>query len=147
VGLGNVLMGDEGVGVRIAEELLKHSLPPTVAVYPAGTPGLALIHLVEGFDKAILVDAVKLNGEPGAVYRLQFDPALFKGHRPLSMHGFDAVDALEIAIKTGLAPKEVVVIGVEPKSLEPGMGLSKEVEASIPKAVGLILEEVREDER
>lgn len=145
MGLGNVLMGDEGVGVEVAEQLLKHTLPPTVTVYPAGTPGLALLHLIEGFDKAVLIDAVKLNGEPGSVYRFPFDPSLFKSRRPFSMHDFDAVAALEMAIKAGVAPREIVVIGVEPKNLELGMGLSREVKSSIPKVVDLVLKEVGVD--
>jgi len=146
VGLGNTLMGDEGVGVRVVEELLKHPLPPYVTVHPAGTPGLALIHLIEGFDKAVLVDAVKMGGEPGAVYRFNFDPSLFNEPWPSSMHGVDAVTALKIAMGAGLAPKEVVVVGIEPKRVELREGLSKEVEASIPKAVNLVLEEVKVDE-
>jgi hydrogenase maturation protease len=145
VGLGNVLMGDEGVGVRLAEELLKRSLPPNVVVYPAGTPGLALIHLLEGFDKAVLMDAVKLGGEPGTVYRFTFDSSAFKDISPSSMHDLDAVAALKLAAKVGAAPQEVVVVGVEPKSVELCEGLSREVEASIPKAIDLVLKEVEAD--
>jgi len=143
--LGNALMGDEGVGVKLAEELLKQRLPPNVAVYAAGTPGLALIHLVEGFDKAVLVDAVRLGGEPGTVYRFTFDPLMFRDEGIFSMHGLDAVAALKLATKVGVAPREVVVVGVEPKSVELSEGLSREVEASIPKALSLVLEEVGVD--
>ncbi|MCX8205222.1 MAG: hydrogenase maturation protease [Candidatus Nezhaarchaeota archaeon] len=144
VGLGNVLMGDEGVGVRAAEALSRLHLPPTITVYPAGTPSLALLHLIEGSEKVVLIDAVKLGGKPGTVYRFNFDPLLFKDESPLSMHGLDAVAALRLAVNTGMAPREIVVIGVEPKQTRLGEALSNEVEASIPKVLDLVLKEVVE---
>ncbi|MEM4699929.1 MAG: hydrogenase maturation protease [Candidatus Nezhaarchaeales archaeon] len=146
VGLGNVLMGDDGVGVRVAEELLRLNLPPSVAVYPVGTPGLALLHLIEGYEKVVLIDAIEMGGEPGTVYRLDFSPSLFNDVGFLSMHDFDAVAALRLAIGAGVPLGEVVIIGIEPKRICFGEALSSEVEASIPKVVGLVLKEVGEGE-
>lgn len=144
VGLGNVLMGDDGVGVRVAEELLRLNLPPNVIVHPAGTPGLALLHLIEGYEKVVLVDAIKLGGEPGTVYRLGFDLSSFKDGGLLSMHDLDAAAALRLAVGAGLPLGEVVIIGVEPRRVRFGEPLSNEVEASIPKVVSLVLKEVEE---
>lgn len=146
MGLGNPLMGDDGVGVRVAEELRRHGVPPHVDVYEAETPGLLLITLIEGYDKAVLIDALRLNGPPGTVYRLEFDEEAFsQASAPLSMHDIDAVAALRIARRTGRAPREVVIVGVEPKRVELGAGLSGEVERAIPRAVEVVLREVEAD--
>lgn len=142
VGLGNVLMSDDGVGVRVAEELLKLNLPPNVTVYPAGTPGLALLHLIEGCRKVVLIDAIKLGREPGTVYCFNFDPSFFKDKNLLSMHDLDAVTALKLALSAGTPLGEVVIIGVEPKRVCFGETMSSEVEASIPKVINLVLKEV-----
>ncbi len=145
MGLGNLLMSDDGVGVRVAEELRKTDLPPSVEVYDAGTPGLSLINLIDGYDKAVLIDAVRLNGPPGTVYRFEFDDTLFDQNPPSSMHELDAVFALKLAKRIGKAPKKIVVIGVEPKKVELGLDLSKEVESSIPKVIEAVLREVVDD--
>jgi len=143
IGLGNTLMADEGVGVKVVKELKKQALPPNVEVYEAGTPGLFLISLIEGFDKVILVDAVELKGPPGTIYRLSFEEGLFETSSPTSMHEIDAITALKIAKHTGKLPREVVIVGIEPKVVELGEGLSPEVEAAIPKAVKLLLNELK----
>ncbi|MFP3946925.1 MAG: hydrogenase maturation protease, partial [Archaeoglobaceae archaeon] len=69
IGIGNILLGDEGVGVRIVEELRKSDLPENVEVHDGATSGIALLNFLVDKDKVIIVDAVKGGEEPGTVYQ------------------------------------------------------------------------------
>ncbi len=145
IGIGNLLLRDEGVGVHIINKLRGFQLPENVEVYDCGTGGLGILGLLEGFDKAIVVDAVKCAEEPGTVYRFKFNEKGTDNRlaKMISFHELDFVTAIEIGRKAYKSPSEMVMIGVEPKTIEIGLDLSLEVKRSIPKVIGLIFEEIR----
>jgi len=145
IGIGNLLLRDEGVGVHVVNELLGLQLPDNVEVYDCGTGGLSILDLLDGFDKAIIVDAVRCGEEPGTIHRLRLDE---KGTanslaKIISLHELDFFAALKIGWEAYKLPGEIIMIGVEPKAIELGLNLSPEVEKSIPKVVHLIFEEIR----
>ena len=72
IGIGNILLSDEGVGIRVVEELRKRELPEGVELHDGATLGLTLLNFLDGADKAIIVDAVKAGGNPGDVYCFHF---------------------------------------------------------------------------
>lgn len=78
IGVGNLLLGDEGLGVHIVEELNEINLPPNVEFFDGGTGGVSILNLMEGADKVIIVDAVLGGGEPGQIYVVDID-RLLKG--------------------------------------------------------------------
>lgn len=144
LGVGNLLLKDEGVGVHAVRVLADRSLPPGVEVIDGGTAGFDLLHLLEGSDKIIIVDALKAGEPPGAVYRLTAEGCRQQGLSPVvSLHGLgilEVVKALELLEQR--AP-EVVIIGVEPKEIDWGLELTPEVTASLPFVLELIEEELR----
>jgi hydrogenase maturation protease len=75
LGVGNLLLSDEGVGVHVANKLLEMDLPEGVEVYEGGTDGFRLMSVVTGADRLIVVDAVKGGGEPGSIYRFEVNDA------------------------------------------------------------------------
>jgi len=145
IGIGNLLLQDEGIGVHIINQLKGLQLPDNVEVFDCGTGGLSILALLDGFDIVVVVDAVKAGGEPGTIYRFRLDKTKtdnrLKGM--ISFHELDFVTAVEIGRKAYKLPSEMVMIGIEPKTIEIGLALSLEVKRSIPKVIGLIFEEIR----
>lgn len=144
IGVGNILLGDEGIGVHVVRELENARLPKNVEVYDCGVSGMKILNILEGFDKAIIIDAVKAGGKPGEIYRFALEEALTGDIRMTSLHELDLITAIKIAKLTNAykLPKEVVVIGVEPKSLEESLELSPEVKKAIPEVIKLVFKEI-----
>jgi len=143
IGLGNPLLGDEGIGVRVAEELKGLPLPDGVSVVEGGTAGLGLIGLMEGYQRVIIVDAADMGHPPGQVIRFIPAEAQFKtAEAPLSLHQIGVGEVLALAQALEVAPDELVIIGVQPKRVEMGAGLSPEVGGSIPQVISIILDEL-----
>jgi hydrogenase maturation protease len=143
LGVGNLLLSDEGVGVHVAHELMKLDLPPEVSVVEGGTDGFRLLNVITEADRIIVIDAVRSGADPGSVYR--FDVKDVR-NVPLgfmtSVHQVGILEVIELSGLIGKTPR-TTVIGVEPKSLEMSMELSPEVKEKIPRIIELVLEEVR----
>lgn len=148
VGVGNTLMGDEGLGVEAVRRLKSSQLPTHVEVYECGTGGLKVLELIEGAEKAIILDAVKAGGRPGDIHRLLMREAVSKAGirmlRMLSLHDLDLTLAFKIAESTGAyrLPEDVVILGVEPACVKPGTKLSREVEEALDKLIKQVLDEL-----
>ncbi len=143
LGVGNLLLSDEGVGVHVAHKLMEMDLPAGVEVIEGGTDGFRLMNVVTEADRLIVVDAVKGGSPPGSIYRFDIkdapsSPDAYK----TSVHQIGILEIVHLSELIGQTP-ETTVIGVEPKSLEMGMALSPEVQEKIPKIIELILEEVK----
>jgi hydrogenase maturation protease len=139
LGVGNVLQQDDGIGVRVVEALQARGLPSGVQAFDAGTSPDAY-YLAEGADKLILVDAVKAGGAPGSVYRLRLEEA--EGLPAAgSVHEIGLIDGLRLLELSGTKPKQVVIIGVEPREVGLGMELSSELEGKLEQIAERVLEE------
>jgi hydrogenase maturation protease len=142
LGIGNLLLSDEGVGVHIANELLKMNLPPDVSVVEGGTDGFRLLNIITETDRLIIIDALKGDAPPGSIYRfdigeVQNSPSGFK----TSVHQIGILEVLDLSGLIGKTP-HTTVIGIKPKCLEMGMDLSPEIKAKIPRIIELILDEL-----
>lgn len=143
VGIGNLLLKDEGVGVHVAHALEAATLPQDVEleVIDGGTSP-HLLRLLEDVDKLIIVDATRGGSEPGAIYR--FGPELMaepNGER-MSVHDIGIGETLRIAKSLGQEPREVVIIGIEPKEIDWGLELSPELEKKMPQIVEIVRQEI-----
>jgi len=144
IGVGNLLLKDEGVGVHVARELQKKSLPEGVAILDGGLGGIGLLDFFGDASKALLVDAAEMNLDTGAVVRFTPDEVRGNSIRPMfSSHDVGLLDVLELARGLGRCPAEVVIIGIQPGEISWGTDLTPEVQASVPKAVEMVLEEIR----
>jgi hydrogenase maturation protease len=143
LGLGNPLLGDEGIGVRVVEELQGLELPDGVTVVEGGTAGLGLIGLMKGYQKVIIVDAADMGCPPGRVVRFTpLEAQLKTAEAPLSLHQIGLGEVLALAEALEVAPAELVIIGIQPSRVEMGAGLSPEVEGAIPQIIRNILDEL-----
>ena len=143
IGLGNPLRGDDGVGVRVAQVLAMKDLPSGVEVVDGGTQGLGIVHLMEGHQRAVLVDAAEIGEAPGQFIRFTLDEARPTGEdEHLSVHGAGLREALLLAEALKTLPDKVIIFGVQPASLTWEDNLSSEVEAALPGLVEAIMAEI-----
>ncbi len=142
LGVGNILLRDEGTGVRVVEALQRMKLPDNVEVLDGGTASMALLDTLSNREKVIVIDAVRCNNTPGTLYRLTPNDISSGKGTQTSVHQIGLLDALFHVECLGDAPREVVIYGIEPREMNWGMELSSEVEAAIPRVVELVLGEL-----
>lgn len=142
LGIGNILLRDEGIGVRAVEALSAGDWPDTIELADGGTGGTNLVELIAGRRKVIVIDAMDAGAEPGTILRLTPDQ-LAPADRPhYSVHEFGLLETLQFAERLGCAPTEVVVLGVQPATLESGLELSPELAAAIPRIIEAVRREL-----
>jgi hydrogenase maturation protease len=142
LGLGNVLCGDDGLGA-VAVHLLERRFqaPDGVRVLDGGTLGLSLLPYLEQAREAILVDAIRGEGEPGTLVRLEGEDVAPAVAARLSVHQVGVLDLLEAARWRGRYPSRLILLGLVPESLELGVGRTRAVEAALPALVERVVEE------
>lgn len=125
IGVGNILMQDEGVGPKVVE-ILKSSykFEPEIEIIDGGTLGLDLLPYIEKYKKVIIVDVVDFGKEPGFIKVLKGEeiPPYLK--TKLSVHHVGIQDLLEVARLLGVMPKELVLVGIQPQSIDLGLDLT-----------------------
>jgi hydrogenase maturation protease len=144
IGLGNTLMSDEGVGVRVVQRLLDFAGRfPLVDFIDAGTGGMSILHLIRGKDKAIFIDCARMGEKPGVIRK--FTPQEIKSTRVLahqSLHEADLTKILDLAGQLGQRPAGIVIFGIEPKLVEPGTKLSETLAGKIEHYVSVVCREL-----
>ncbi|MBN1507581.1 MAG: hydrogenase maturation protease [Sedimentisphaerales bacterium] len=144
LGLGNPLMGDEGIGVHLVERLAESAAEyPSADFLDAGTGGLSVLHYIEGRRKAIIIDCAFMDEEPGAIRR--FTPEQVHSRKVLAhrtLHEADLMQILSMARRLGQAPEQAVVFGIQPERVELGQGLSPTLTERMDEYVSVILSEL-----
>jgi len=143
LGLGNILLGDEGVGVRVVERLQElYRFPPEVQVLDGGTLALDLLPYVEDADRLLVIDALEMGAEPGTIARLEGDKVPAFLSVKISPHQMGLADLLAAARLRNFYPQEVVLWGVQPEAVRPGLELSSPVAAQVEVLVDKVLAEL-----
>lgn len=139
LGIGNLLYGDEGVGVHAARKLLEEKLPDNTKILQVETSALEVLPDLEDYERIIVLDAMETGGIPGTVYRLRIDSC--KSPKEIaSMHAFDIFAALALA--GGNKPSQVIALGVEPANLEWSTELSPQVHRALPFLLDSVKREI-----
>lgn len=145
LGLGNVLCSDDGLGVAAVELLRRRcELPANVELMDGGTLGLTLLTHLRGFDDVILVDAIRGDGPPGTLVRLEGDEVAPATRRRLSVHQVGVADLLDALRLLDAYPRRLVLLGLVPETLKLELARSPAVESRIPVLVERVAEEIRE---
>jgi hydrogenase maturation protease len=143
LGVGNLLLSDEGVGLHVLERLVAiYELPEGVQTLDGGTLGLDLLYYLEGVENLLIVDAVEMGNEPGTLLRLEGDKVPSFLSVKISPHQIGIPDMLFAAKLKNLYPRNVVLWGVQPGVLETGLDLSPPVAAQVDVLVGKAVEEL-----
>ena len=144
LGIGNVLMGDDSIGVRVVEEIERRfRLPEWIELLDGGTSGIELLSYVRDRDCLIIIDAIKSGFPPGTVVRVEGSDIPAKFMTRISPHQLGLSDMLAAASLTGDLPGNMVLFGIEPKRVALGFELSEEVRANFDKLVETVLAELR----
>jgi len=139
VGIGNVLLRDEGIGCHVVGAL--EGIPlPDVQVIDGGTcPDV--LQLLEDVDKLVIVDAVRGGGMPGQIYRFRPEDVTLEQKPLLSLHDMSLIDSLKL-MQVRHNVGDAVIIGIEPKEINCGLELSPELQERIPQIIDAILSEL-----
>lgn len=141
LGVGNTIMGDEGVGVRCVEWLASQ-VPPDVALVDGGTSTNELLGDLEDADLVIIVDAIATTQPPGTIIRLEGDriPSAFSNKLSPHQHGIN--DLLGALALLGRSPRRLVLFGIAPERIALGMELTPAVSAAVPEVGRRVLAEL-----
>ncbi len=140
LGVGNLVRGDDGVGVHVAQALLARGCPEGVTVLDGGTAPLDALAYVGLVDRLIIVDAADLGEAPGAIRRLTPDDLLPAQGDSVSLHDLDLLWALGVLRATGQEPAQVTIIGVQPESLDWSTDLSPALSARLDEIINAVLD-------
>ncbi len=143
LGVGNILLTDEGVGVHAVNALAEQfCLPDEVEVIDGGTSGMDCLDRIAEADLLLIADCMRGKRAPGTITRLGGEQigAFFKTR--ISPHQVGLSDVFATLALHELSPKAIVMLGVEPKAITLGMDLSSEVSAILPDLVGALAAEL-----
>jgi hydrogenase maturation protease len=144
LGLGNPILSDDGVGIRVAHEVANRLNDPQVTAAESSAAGLSLLDSIAGYDKVIIIDAIQTEkGQAGQVYRMKTDDFSLTRHLS-SPHQINLATALELGKMLNLAmPKEVTVFAIEAKDIASfSEKCTPEIEKAIPEVVKMVLEDL-----
>lgn len=136
LGIGNVLLQDEGIGVHIISELERRfQFPPGVELLDGGTAGMELVEAMLDRDQVIVVDAIRSDGEPGSLIQLEGNqvPSFLQQH--LTPHLLGLSDVLATLTIAGRTPDRLILLGIVPHSLELSVSLSAQLQGQLDDLV------------
>ena len=142
LGIGNLLLSDEGVGVKAVEELEnRYDCSDAVEIVDGGTSGSELLSYFDDRSHILIIDAVKTGNQPGTIVRVDDPPAFFQ--KKISPHQIGLADVLGLAAITDNLPRNITLFGIEPKQLSTGIDLSPEVARNLSRLVDMVVEELK----
>lgn len=141
IGIGNILLKDDGIGVHTVRELEKEGLPSTIELVDGGTSTLAMLSYFLECRKIIIVDALKAGYEPGTIYRIKPEDLVSYNKESLSIHDVQIFDVVKMAGMLGAAP-DVVIFGIEPQEIRFELEMSDLMYGKIPDIIGLVKQEL-----
>lgn len=145
IGVGNPLMGDDGLGIQVLERLrLGWSFTPQLELLDGGTWGLNLLPHVERADRVMFIDAINVGREPGTLVELEGEEIPRFLAQKLSPHQIDVKEVLALAELRGTLPAEVLAVGLQPESVEMGTSLSPRVAERVDDLIDRVISRLRQ---
>jgi len=136
-------MSDDGAGIKLVQYLAEnYRFPPDVTVFDGGTLGLDLLPQLEGIDRLLIVDAVETGKPPGSLIRLSGEEIPIVMETKLSPHQMGLKDLLAVSMLMGVKPPEMVLLGVQPETIDIGLDLSPAVAAQFDTLIQNVLQEL-----
>ena len=143
LGVGNIILSDEAVGVRAVEALeAAYALPPGVQALDGGTSSMEMLDEISNLDLLIVVDALNAGRPQGTLLRLAGDevPVFFR--QKLSPHQIGLSDVMASLEFAGCGPRDMVIIGVEAENFSLGLEMTPAIAARVPELVAMVVEEL-----
>lgn len=139
LGIGNILLRDEGIGIRVIEYLQQRKIPDDVELLDGGTAGADLLDHICGRDKVIVVDAIQADYPPASIVRFGPEDLIPADAPQLSMHSLDLPQTIAMAHMLNCPPKEVIIVGIQPQKVECGMELTAVLQAAVPNIAEFVM--------
>jgi hydrogenase maturation protease len=143
LGIGNILLRDEGVGVHVIEYLQQQKIPDDVELMDGGTAGADLLEHICGREKVIVIDAIQSDYLPASIVRMTPQDLVPDNAPQLSIHSLDLPQTLAMAELLDCPSKDVVIFGIQPEKVECGLEMTAAIRAIIPQVARLVLEEIK----
>lgn len=141
LGLGNILLSDEGIGVHTVKKIREEwSFLPDVEIIDGGTLGLDLLPYFEKYSRILIIDAVDFKKEAGYIGIVKGADILKSFSKKLSVHHIGLSDILFACQLIGIKPTDVIIIGIQPKSIDMGLQLTNEISSKIPELIKIAIE-------
>ncbi len=146
LGVGNLLLGDEGFGVHVIREFEKrYIIPPEVEVVDGGCLGFRLLDYLRGKELALMVDVVAEEAPPGTLRVFEDgELARFEAVKPHSPHEVSLIEALKFAEFAGVVPRKLKILAAVPEDISPGIKLSSALQKVLPEALSWLERELWE---
>jgi len=145
IGLGNILLRDEGVGVHAVEALRKNfDFSEDVRLLDGGTLGLDLLLWIEGMERIVFIDAVDFKKAPGTIAIIENEDLPSFLAPKLSLHHVGLSDLLFASSFMGTKPSQITLIGIQPEKIEIGLTLSDILNENFEKLLKTILKKLQE---
>ena len=145
IGLGNILLKDEGVGVRCVEYLTSKGLAKNAKLVDGATLGVDLLEETKGFDRVVLVDAVDMGKEPGHIASFDAERLLeTPGSEKFSLHEIGLIDVVHLGKKLGYDLSRVRIVGIQPEDISRGDFLTETIKEKLPHLAEKVLSELGE---
>jgi hydrogenase maturation protease len=145
LGLGNILLTDEGVGVHAVNAIKKkYTFSPEIEIIDGGTMGLDLLPVFQTQDKILIIDAVDFKKEPGHVGTIEGNNIPSVLNTKLSVHHIGLSDLLFAAKLMRTTPQEVFLVGIQPKSLDVGLDMTDEIRVKLDSIIDLAIQKLKE---
>ena len=143
LGVGNILMTDEGFGIRVIEELEKrYEFPENVSVVDGGVLGVSLMGVISEADRLIVVDAVRNQNPPGTMYRIEHDEIPNRILAKNSVHQIDFLETLTLCQALDKVP-QTLILGIEPQDIDTlSIELTPVIKEKIDRMICLVLKEL-----
>ncbi len=145
IGLGNILLRDDGVGVHVIRRLQeKYCLTPYVEVIDGGTMGLDLLPFFETADKVLIVDAVDFGIKPGHIGEIENDEIPNFVRSKFSVHQIGLSDLLSVLKMMDIRPSKICLIGIQPESIDAGLNMTDRISLKMDQVINMAIRKLEE---
>jgi len=144
IGIGNILLQDDGVGIRVIEQLENEILPSTIELVDGGTSTLDTLGFFLDYKKVIIVDCLKAGLEPGTIYKIRPEDIKDYKKENLSIHDVQILEVVKMANMMDKYP-EVIIFGIEPEKISLNLEMTEIMISKIPEIICIIKKELQID--
>ncbi len=141
LGIGNILLSDEGIGIHVIENLRKYSIPEDVELVDGGTSGADMIDIIAEREKVIVVDSMQTNDSAGTIRKFTIRDFNFSNNITMSLHNLGIAETILMTELLGCKPEEVIFFGIKPEFTGCGLSLSENLNRKLTNITELILKE------
>ena len=142
IGIGNILLKDDGVGVHVIKQLENEKLPSTIELVDGGTSTLDMLGYFLDYERVIVVDCLRAGLKPGTIYRIKPEDIKSYKKENLSIHDVQILDVVKMANMMDKYP-EVVIFGIEPEKIDLDLEMTETMTNKIPEMVSYIKKELQ----